>query len=95
MAISQQNIPSCRTILKQLINQTALSCEAFHVTYSMMIHPLLDEEIIFNNSRTVKECEQKVREVYTSLVELDRRLSEIDLQILYGPPPFFNVEDND
>ena len=56
MAISQQNIPSCRTILKQLINQTALSCEALHVTYSMMIHPLLDEEIIFNNSRTVKEC---------------------------------------
>lgn len=79
MAIPQQSIPSYQAILKQLINQTALSCQALHDTYSMMMHPLLDNEVVFNNSTTVKECEEKVRCVYTALVELEKRLSEIDL----------------
>lgn len=81
---------------RQVIPQGIEACEAIHKTYELMDRVLIDGEdniLLFKNIEIVRECERKMHEVCLSLAEIDERITNAELQVLYGPPPFFEDEE--
>lgn len=80
---------------RNVIPQGIEACEAIHKTYELLDRVLIDGEdnvLLYKNLEIVRECESKMHEVCLSLVEMDERLANAELQVLYGPPPFFSEE---
>lgn len=80
---------------RNVIPEGLEACEAIHRTYELLDRVLVDGEynvLLIKNLETVRECESKMREVCRSLAQIDEELAKAELEVLYGPPPFFNDE---
>ena len=51
-----------------------------------------DTERLYQTLKTTEECRDKLSQVYNTLNSINQRLAQIELEVLYAPPPFFSEE---
>ena len=88
------SIPSTREYLRQIINRGISACLVINETCSMIenlaSNSPVEEKRLYDSVALTKECEDKMRKACQSLAEIDEYLAEIDMTILYDPPPSFD-----
>ncbi len=93
MSSSEKSIPNTREFLKHIINQGIRTSREIQETYALMNRADIygmDDEQWQKQIDALKECQWKMSEVCQYLVDMDKQLAELDISVLYGPPPFFD-----
>lgn len=81
--------------LRKAVSQSRLAYENLVEVYGLVLDCLGsagsrdDNELLYQNLKIVEECKEKLRMVSSKIAAINESLEQCELEILYGPPPFF------
>lgn len=81
--------------LRKAVSQSRLAYENLVEVYGLVLDCLGsagsrdDNELLYQNLKIVEDCKEKLRMVSSKIATINENLEQCELEILYGPPPFF------
>lgn len=81
--------------LRKAVNQSQYASEMLANEYELVLDALgcgetrNDNELLYQNLKIIEECKEKLRLISNSILEINESVERCELEVLYGPPPFF------